>query len=411
MADFPALTAAARPLTPGRWGGVTHSAMNGQVSTIRTSSAEIGRRLSLRFPAITEAQFLQIVAHYRGQRSGFDGFAFTTTTIPASYTPSGHQWLYVGMPRVVDQHDDVFDVDCDFRSEPRGVFRVPGKAFTVQPALSVAGVLPIINGGAFARTPILTAGVPTSILSGLAITPVGTFNPGAVTAIIGGTAFSVGGGTQDDTVQLLLHGDGANNSTSFTDSSNAAQAITANGGVKISTDQSKFGGGSIYCDGTGDFLSFTAISIGTSDDCTLEAWIYPTSTGDRGIFGHSNSSVNMQPLTLLSNLLQAYWDGTFLVGSTVTANTWTHVAITRSGGTLRLFQDGTLTATSSSNTKAVALDRVGRTQFRGDFVGWIDEARVTVGLARYTATFTAPTAPFPDGAIGAALSFAPGAPV
>lgn len=410
MADFPALVPAIRPLTPGQWGGATLPAMSGQVSTVRRSSAEIGRRLSLRFEAISEAQFLQIVAHYQGQRSGLDGFSFTTTTLPTSYTPSGHQWLYAGPPQVVDQHLDIFTVEMECRSEPRGVFRVPGKAFTVQPALSVADVLPIISGGTFARTPSLAAGGATAILSGLAITPVETFTPGAVTAIVPGAALQIGGlaDANFSSVPLLLSADGANNSTSFTDSSNAARAITANGNVKISTDQSKFGGSSIYCDGSSDFLSFTAISIGTGDDCTLEAWIYPTSTADRGIFGHSSTAINMQPLTLLSGALQAFWDGTTLAGATVTANTWTHVAITRSGGILRLFQNGTLTATSSSNTKAVALDRVGQTRFRGDFIGWIDEARVTVGLARYTATFTAPTAPFP--AFGTS-TFTPGAPV
>ena len=160
MADFPALTAAARPLTPGRWGGVTHSAMNGQVSTIRTSSAEIGRRLSLRFPAITEAQFLQIVAHYQGQRSGFEGFSFTTATIPAGDTPSGHQWLYADMPQVLDQHIDVFDVECSFRSEPPGVFVVPGVTFVKQPSLTAVFVGPIFNGGTFDQTPSLSPGAP-----------------------------------------------------------------------------------------------------------------------------------------------------------------------------------------------------------------------------------------------------------
>jgi len=286
-------------------------------------------------------------------------------------------------------------VELECRSEPRATFRAPGVAFTVQPALAAGAITTTLSGAALSPTLSLAAGNPTAITSGA------SFRAG-----------DGAGGTVDNAVQLLLRGNGANDSTVFTDSSGASRSITPNGNIKISTDQSKFGGSSIYCDGTGDFLSLTAINIGTSDDCTLEAWIYPTSTADRGIFGHSNSSVNMQPLTLLSNSLQAYWDGTTLGGTTITANTWTHVAITRSGGTLRLFQNGTLTATAgASNTKAVALDRIGRTQYRGDFIGWIDEVRVTVGLARYAATFTAPTAPFPDVILGAGLLFAPGAPV
>ena len=403
MADFPALTPTNRPLTPGQWGGASLLSMSGQTSTVRRSSAEIGRRISLTFENITEAQFLQIVDHYRGQRSGLDGFSFTATTIPSSYTPSGHNWLYAGPPQVTDHHIDVFTVELECRSEPRAIFRVTGVAFTQQPALAAGGIVPLMPGLAISRTPTLAAGSLTAILSGLSISRTPTLAAGGITAIVPGASLATAPYGQGDAffelVQLLLHGAGANNATSFTDSSSAARTITGNGNIKISTEQSKFGGSSIYCDGTGDFLSFTAISIGSGDNCTLEAWIYPTSTADRAIFGHSNNAVNMQPLSLLSDRLSLYWAGTQLDGSTVTANTWTHVAVTRSGGILRLFQNGTLTATSGSNTAAVALDRLGRGQFRGDFIGWIDDARVTVGTARYTASFTAPSSPFPDSGI------------
>lgn len=139
MADFPAIAPASRPLAPGAWGGVSVSALSGGVSTVRHGSAEIGRQLSLSFPSITEAQFLQLVAHYQGQRSGFDSFAFTTTTIPAAYTPSGHQWLYAGPPKVIDQHADVFDVACEFRSEPRGSARAGGADLNVAASLATQG--------------------------------------------------------------------------------------------------------------------------------------------------------------------------------------------------------------------------------------------------------------------------------
>jgi len=172
MADFPALVPSIRPLTPGLWGGVTHRAMNGQVSGLRRSSAEIGRRVSLRFENITEAQFLQIVDHYRGQRSGLDGFNFNSTTLPTAYTASGHTWLYDGPPQVVDRHADVFTVELECRSEPRGPFRVSGGAFTIQPALAAGGA--------------------TAIIQGLAITPVESLTAGTITPIVTGAAFVVG---------------------------------------------------------------------------------------------------------------------------------------------------------------------------------------------------------------------------
>jgi hypothetical protein len=77
-------------------------------------------------------------------------------------------------------------------------------------------------------------------------------------------------------VSLLLKMDGANNSTTFTDSSLTPKAVFANGNAKISTAQSKFGGSSALLDGTGDYLSLahnSGFSI-ESSDFTLEAWVY-----------------------------------------------------------------------------------------------------------------------------------------
>ena len=54
---------------------------------------------------------------------------------------------------------------------------------------------------------------------------------------------------------LLLSADGSNGSTAIVDSSANAHTITANGDAQISTTQSKFGGSSMYFDGTGDLFS------------------------------------------------------------------------------------------------------------------------------------------------------------
>jgi hypothetical protein len=194
-------------------------------------------------------------------------------------------------------------------------------------------------------------------------------------------------------VSLLLHMDGSNNSTTFTDSSSSALAITANGNAKISTTQSKFGGASGLFDGTGDFVSFSGISISSSADCTIECWFYRT--GGEGLFGASGGG-NYQLLAVLDGNLYAYWNGNELQGGTVTDNAWHHAAVTRSSGTMRLFFNGTQVATSSSNTQTFSITRVAQSVNRSDFNGYIDDARVTVGVARYTANFTAPTAPFPD---------------
>ena len=129
MATFPALTPSDAPIAPGAWPATAHKSLNGAESSIRHGSAEIGRRWRPLFVNITEANFLAILAHYRGQRSGFDSFGFTTTTLAADLTPAGFAWLYASRPQVIDEHTDCFTVQCEFRCEPRGLVVAPGKAW------------------------------------------------------------------------------------------------------------------------------------------------------------------------------------------------------------------------------------------------------------------------------------------
>ena len=84
-------------------------------------------------------------------------------------------------------------------------------------------------------------------------------------------------GSAYENVSLLLFGNGPNNSTTFTDSSSYGHTVTPVADAKISTTQSKFGGASIYLDGSGDCLSLpdnaSAFDFGTGD-FTIECWIY-----------------------------------------------------------------------------------------------------------------------------------------
>jgi hypothetical protein len=129
MAAFPPLAPSAAPITPGAWPVSAISSLNGAESRIRQGSAQIDRRLQLTFPNVTEANFLAILNHYRGQRSGFDSFGFDPTTLAADLTPAGYAWLYTSHPQVVDEHADVFTVVCEFKAEPRGLVVALGKAW------------------------------------------------------------------------------------------------------------------------------------------------------------------------------------------------------------------------------------------------------------------------------------------
>lgn len=195
-----------------------------------------------------------------------------------------------------------------------------------------------------------------------------------------------------NSVRILLFCEAADNTTTFVNFAPTQLAVTANGNARISTSQSKWGSASAYFDGNGDFLSFSSISI--SGDACLEAWIRPASVSDNAIFGRDGGD-NIQLLAINNSRLYCYWNGTEISGGTLVANTWYHVAVTRSSNIIRLFVNGTLVATSTANAQVVAISRIGYSIYRGWYNGFMDDIRITIGVARYTASFTPPTISFP----------------
>lgn len=208
---------------------------------------------------------------------------------------------------------------------------------------------------------------------------------------------------------LLLHMDGANNSTTFTDTSINQFTVTANGGAKISTVQSKFGGTSGAFDGNGDNLSIAdnaAFEFG-GGDFTIEMWAYVTANkGYQAFMNKSHTAADGSGWILYTETdnnvyFRAGNSGSWTVAlnsATIpTLNTWQHYAVTRNGTTWRLFIDGVLkasTTNSLSMTDGTLPLYIGRyPYFPGansaqDFSGYIDEVRITRGVARYVAAFT-----------------------
>jgi hypothetical protein len=175
------------------------------------------------------------------------------------------------------------------------------------------------------------------------------------------------------------------------------------GNAQISTAQSKFGGGSMLFDGTDDRLNMPAspnLAFGTGD-FTLEMWAYFTSTAnfptltDSRVNASSTAGFN---LGLSSARVQIYTTSQVLIGaSTLSANTWYHIAVTRASGTLKIWLNGVQDATVSNSTNwSDQTFVVGATPSAVNLMtGYIDDLRITKGFARYTANFTPPTAPFP----------------
>ena len=215
-----------------------------------------------------------------------------------------------------------------------------------------------------------------------------------------------GTGTRTDTnassLVLAIPMDGANNGTTFTDESanikgsGSAKAITRVGDTKTLTAVSKFYGSSGFFDGTGDYLSSASsadFAFGTGN-FTIETWIYPTSVSSYRNFweGGQNNSLRVQ---IAIGSIEVVVNGSQLIlAGTITANTWTHVAVVRSGTTVSLYLNGIsqASATSSANITSTALD-IGKTWDNFYYLGYIQDHRTYKGVAKYTANFTPPGNP------------------
>ena len=212
-------------------------------------------------------------------------------------------------------------------------------------------------------------------------------------------------------VGLLLHGNGTNGSTTFTD--NGPYAFTPfafAGNVAISTAQSKFGGASMAFDGSGDYIQYSPNAIfAFPADFTVEMWVYFTSiVSAAGLFsvntentGGWNGGANGLALTPNAVFCGTINNAAFTSGATTGA--WYHYAMTRSGSSVKVFVNGvtkyTGTDSSSIGSSTTAYPGVGLLDkylgtYRLFHNGYIDDLRVTKGVARYTADFSPPTTAF-----------------
>jgi hypothetical protein len=212
-------------------------------------------------------------------------------------------------------------------------------------------------------------------------------------------------------VSLLLHFDG-----NLTDSSGSPKTITAVGNA-AATGAAKYGTASLALDGDGDGLTLSDGLPRGTEDFTVEFWAYKSTawTGES-----SNRQLYEWADNSLSGGVSCYLrtDGNLRVGkygqgdwymdysvSSLSTSTWYHIAVTRSGNTMTLWINGTAAQTGSysgSFGSNSGLQSIGCGSYMGSYgassswPGRIDDFRVTRGAARYTSTFTPPTAAFPN---------------
>jgi hypothetical protein len=177
------------------------------------------------------------------------------------------------------------------------------------------------------------------------------------------------------------------------------------GDTKVSTTQSKFAPTSVVFDGTGDYLqgANNISNFGTSD-FTIEMWFYKTSSGEILISNvpsgaDNNYFVLSATPAQLTIQIRDNTSQQFAYGPSFSNNTWIHAAVTRSSGSVRVFVNGVsgspVTITKSITARELCIGSFLYTGSPLYYTGYIQDVRITKGVARYTANFTPPTAPFP----------------
>lgn len=182
------------------------------------------------------------------------------------------------------------------------------------------------------------------------------------------------------------------------------------GSTQISTAQYKFGTGSMYFNGTTDYITTTGTSqlmlFGTGA-FTIEHWVKFTSTtayinsiGDNSYFTTTNNFLFMWNYAGAGRL--SFWINNAAVCSTTNAynnDAWHHVAVTRTtAGVITIWVDGVADGTASgygsTNVGTGSIIIGNQAQVSRYWAGYIDEVRITKGYARYTSNFTPPTLAF-----------------
>jgi hypothetical protein len=172
----------------------------------------------------------------------------------------------------------------------------------------------------------------------------------------------------------------------------------------------KYGNSSMSFDGTGDYLvsPFSVNNNLGTGSFTFEAWLYPSSiAGIRGFYALSGGPggvpkfvmhLNAGTPSIHYNGLTGGSDIYTTATSAITANTWTHLAFVRNGSTWTWYINGVASGTGSNSTNITFTTQplyvgYGGESYFTEFNGYIDDLRVTNGVARYTANFTPPTSP------------------
>ena len=210
----------------------------------------------------------------------------------------------------------------------------------------------------------------------------------------------------DSNTAFLAHFDGTVALSNSNYTAETGQIVTFYGNSFLDPDLYKYGPGAYSGPvGAGDYATIpvsTEFDFGT-DNFTIDLMVHP-STGDGGVFQFSPDGVSRIDLAVYISKFYAdvvtngvVFSGSF--GDTIAINTWYHIAVVRNGNTLTWYVDGASKLTNDVTGKN--FDLSGNNSFIGTYsdssyglYGLIDEFRISKGIARWTANFTPPTAPY-----------------
>ncbi|MDP3052819.1 MAG: LamG-like jellyroll fold domain-containing protein [bacterium] len=232
---------------------------------------------------------------------------------------------------------------------------------------------------------------------------IGTINPGYILDVAGLINAPQGLQTTDSYNKLLLHMEGSG--TSFSDSA-TGKAVTAVGSATQTTAQYKFGSKSAVFNGSTDYLTVPDSAdwdFGTGD-FTIDSWVkFNSVSGWAGFVGQGVSDPYFYFGGYGGEQISFYSINSGVVASvggavTYTTNVWYHFAVVRNGDNLRIFKDGiqvgsttTGLGTLPNSASVLVMGSTGGAMYLN---GWIDEVRISKGIARWTSNFTPPTAPY-----------------
>ncbi|MFH1202244.1 MAG: RHS repeat-associated core domain-containing protein [Candidatus Omnitrophota bacterium] len=208
-------------------------------------------------------------------------------------------------------------------------------------------------------------------------------------------------------LKLYLNCNGSDGSRNFIDAT--GKNVSVYGNAQIDTDQYQFGGASGLFDGNGDYLSLADSddwSFG-SEDFTIDFWVrfnaLPSSGDGATILSQRESTIRWY-VTLWNRSGTYEWhfqtsdvSNSIVVvkATTVAIDTWYHIAVVRDGNNFMIFQDGVQVGTTVASADSVPdvagpLDIGTFNRIDANLNGWLDELRISKGIARWTSNFTPP---------------------